>query len=102
MDVWSMGSVKIQKCSFAGPSFRQVVEGIQHKCDKEDVILFVGLARRIWMRRNEFVFGGSFASPQVLLQATIRTMEEYQLAQGLREPRATEAALLDSSVSGLG
>jgi hypothetical protein len=85
MDVWSLGSMKIQKCSFTGPSFRQVVIGIMQKCETEDVVLFVGLAKRIWMRRNDLVHGGLFASPQVLLQATIRTVEEYQLAQGLRD-----------------
>ena len=85
MDVWSLGSVKIHKCSFAGPSFRQVVVGIMQKCEAEDVVLFVGLVRRIWMRMNDLVFGGLFASPQVLLQTTIRTVEEYQLAQGLRD-----------------
>jgi hypothetical protein len=77
--------MKIQKCYFTGPSFRQVVVGIMQKCVAEDVVLFVGLAKRIWMRRNDLVFGGFFASQQVLLQATIRTVEEYHLAQGLRD-----------------
>jgi hypothetical protein len=63
MDVWSLGSARIQKCYFAGPNFQQVVEGIMHKCDTEDVVLFVGLARRILMQRNDLVFSGSFTSP---------------------------------------
>jgi hypothetical protein len=71
MDVWSLGSEKIQKSSFIGPSFKQVMEGIIHKCDPKEVVLFVGLARRIWKKRNDLVFEGSFASPQVLLQATL-------------------------------
>jgi ribonuclease HI len=85
VDVWSIGSAKLQKSSCSGKNFRQIVEDILEKSDQEDVILFAGIARRLWMRRNEVVFGGSLASPQALLQATHRTIEDYQLAQGLQE-----------------
>jgi hypothetical protein len=74
--------MKIQKCSFTGPSFRQVVIGKMQKCETEDVVLFVGLAKRIWMRRNDLVHGGLFASPQVLLQATIRNCGGIPIGTG--------------------
>jgi ribosomal protein L37AE/L43A len=37
MDVWSKGCPKIQKSSFVGPDFMQVVEGVFSKCSNEEV-----------------------------------------------------------------
>ena len=63
-DVWSICGRKIQKSCFDGPEFMEVVEGIFNKCEEEEINLFVGLARKIWVRRNEVVHGGSFTHPK--------------------------------------
>ena len=60
-------------------------EDLFHKCEQSDMIIVAGLARPIWLRRNDVVFGGSMSSPQVLLQLTLRAIDDFQLAQGLRE-----------------
>ena len=65
MSVWSKGCPKIQKSSFVGPDFMQVVEGVFSKCSNEEVEQFVGIIRRIWMRRNETLHAwGGFCSPE--------------------------------------
>jgi hypothetical protein len=46
---------KFQKSSFRGPKFIHVVEGMFNLCDEEEMRTFVGVVRRIWLRRNEVV-----------------------------------------------
>lgn len=77
MDVWSLCSVKFQKSSFQGPRFMQVVEGVFKKCTQEELQQFVGIARRIWLRRNEVVHGGGFTHPSVILQQSLRAIAEF-------------------------
>jgi hypothetical protein len=62
-DVWSMGPIKIQKSFFSSPDFMQIVEGIFGACTEEEMVQFVGLARRIWLRRNEVSTWGCFYTP---------------------------------------
>lgn len=83
MDVWSMGNKKPQKSVFLGPHFIQVVEGVFGKCSPDEVREFVGLARRIWMRRNEVVHGGLFTHPSVLLKLNNSALTEFQTANVL-------------------
>jgi hypothetical protein len=65
--VWSMGSVVLQKRNFPGPDFRQVVDGVFSICRQEDIALFVGLARRIWLRWNDVLHGGKLLQPGEIL-----------------------------------
>ena len=60
--------MKIQNSSFVRQSFRSVVEHLFQKCSLEEMVQFVGLARRIWMRRNGVVFGDQMTSPHTLVQ----------------------------------
>jgi hypothetical protein len=77
-DVWSMCERKIQKSHFAGPDFMEVVEGIFNKCEEEEINLFVGLARKIWFRKNEVVHEGSFTHPNVLAQQAKEVVAEFR------------------------
>lgn len=86
MDVWGMScGVKFLKCHFTGPGFLQVVEGMFRRCDQEEMAMFAGLARRVWMRRNEVLHGGKFSLPQLLIRLAARAREEYKDAQATRE-----------------
>jgi hypothetical protein len=80
MDVWSNGGSKFQKKSFSGPDFKQMVDGLIRSCSVEDMVLFVGLARRIWMRRNEVIHGGSFTHPDRIVSLTKQAIEDFNLA----------------------
>ncbi|XP_059450901.1 uncharacterized protein LOC132181678 [Corylus avellana] len=80
MDVWGEGDRKFQKSSLNGPQFVQVVERMFQVCNLDEMRLFVGLARRIWLRRNEVIHGGSFASPKELLIRTRGALLDFQQA----------------------
>ncbi|XP_059436512.1 uncharacterized protein LOC132169499 [Corylus avellana] len=81
MDLLSMGSKKFQKSYFLGPNFMQVIEGLFNKCDTEEMVQFSSLARRIWLRQNDIVYGGVLTHPRIVLQRTIKAIHEYTLAQ---------------------
>jgi hypothetical protein len=51
-DVWGTAGRVFQKSCFIGPDFIRVVEGMIRKCNPEEFLQFVGIARRIWLRRN--------------------------------------------------
>lgn len=77
-DVWSAGCTKFQKSSFEGPDFLQVVEAMFSKCDRLEFFQFVGIARRIWLRRNEVIHGGPFLHPSRIVQQATQAMEVFQ------------------------
>jgi ribonuclease HI len=77
-DAWGAGSVKFQKAVFDGPDFMKVVEGMFERCDENEFQIFVGIARRLWLRRNEVVHGGRFVHPNVVVQQTITAVRNYQ------------------------
>ena len=80
-----MGSIFLQKCHFSGPDFLQVMEGVFGSCGQEDIALFVGIARRIWLRRNEVLHGGKFLHPSELILQTRKAITEFQQAHVVGE-----------------
>jgi hypothetical protein len=62
-----------------------VLVGLFEKCTQEEMVQVTGIVRRIWLIRNEVVFGGSMSSPQGLMQTTLRAIDDFQLAQRLKE-----------------
>jgi hypothetical protein len=65
---WCAGCVKLQKSTINGSQFLQVVEEIFLTCDLQEIEQFVGMARRLWLRRNEFLHDGQFRHPNMLVQ----------------------------------
>lgn len=61
-------------------NFFQVVEDTFEQGDSEEIRLFVGIARRLWLRRNDVVYGGSLLHPSLLVQRAIVAREEYTQA----------------------
>jgi hypothetical protein len=47
------------------------------KCQLEELCLFAGIARRMWLRRNEVVHGGYFLHPTLLVQKVVHAAEEF-------------------------
>jgi hypothetical protein len=66
-DAWSVGCAKLQKRSTStyGLNFYQVVEDVLQRCSLEEIKLLVGIARRLWLRRSDVVFGGNFVHPNI-------------------------------------
>ena len=80
-----MASISLQKRQFLGPNFSQVVEGVFDSCGREDIALFVGLARHIWLRRNDVIHGGKFVHPGKIILQTRKATTEFQQAQVVGE-----------------
>jgi hypothetical protein len=79
-DVWSGSIKKFQKSSLDGPTFRGVVEEMFRMCDGDELHLFVSIARRVWLRRNEVIHGGLFTHPTVLVQQAKNAVLEFSTA----------------------
>jgi hypothetical protein len=57
------------------------VEGLLSKCSLEEIVQFVGLTRRIWMRRNEVIQGGIFTHLDKLVNMIAQVMDDFRKAQ---------------------
>jgi tryptophan synthase beta subunit len=68
----------------------KVVEGLFKKCDQEELLKFAGLARRIWLRRNDVIHGGKFSYPNTMWQQTLSSIQELALAH--KKEKHTEQA----------
>jgi len=92
-DVWGVCGRKIQKCSNAVNSFKEVVEMFFVLCSPEEVDFNVEIARRIWFRRNSVVHGGDFLHPNDVLSSATMAIGDYKGALEadifLREPEGT-------------
>jgi hypothetical protein len=80
-DVWGACSKKIQKCSIAAMDFTQMLGQLLVKMEKEDIEFLATVARRIWLRRNSFVFGGDFLPPNCLIKNATEAWEEFYAAE---------------------
>ena len=77
MDVWGVRSRLFQKTVVEDPNFFKVAEIFLQKGSEEDKLLFVRLARKLWFRRNNFVFNGLFHHPNELLKEVKNSMEDF-------------------------
>ncbi|XP_059441844.1 uncharacterized protein LOC132174168 [Corylus avellana] len=86
MDVWSVGGKKFQKKSSTGAvNFLQLVEEIFNQCGADEILQFSGTVRRVWLRRNEAVFEGTFVHPSILVQRTSTAVEEFAKANAVED-----------------
>jgi ribonuclease HI len=81
-DVWSAGMRIFQKSSFHNQQFLQIVEEMVERCTNEEIKQFSGISRRLWLRRNEVVYGGNFANPTAIVQVTVEAIAAFKAAQG--------------------
>ena len=67
-DVWGASSRVLQKLSHEGPSLLQVAEEVLLKYGKENLTTFIRTTRKIWFRRNVYVYGKEFIHPAKIIQ----------------------------------
>ena len=79
-DVWSLGNRALQKSAIYEGNFGEVFENLLRRCSQDEMVQVAGLARRIWLRRYDVVFGGKLTSPQSLLKRTDQVITDFKLA----------------------
>jgi hypothetical protein len=77
-DVWGGGSMIFQKCAFLGDTFMQLVEFCLDRLNSEEFSLMAVISRRIWLRRNKFIFESLFTHPRVVFNEAVSSLEEYR------------------------
>ncbi|XP_059442009.1 uncharacterized protein LOC132174357 [Corylus avellana] len=98
-DAWSVGRVKLQKkSSTTGQNFLQIVEEVFVQCDEEEIQQSVGIARRLWLRRNEVVHCGTLTHPNLLVQRTITAVEDFATANGVGDTQNSSSNALVQEV----
>jgi hypothetical protein len=67
LDVWGGGNSSFHKCNYDSVSFADLLENIMQQFRRDEVELFVVIARCIWLRRNSLVFEVKFKHPMMTL-----------------------------------
>jgi hypothetical protein len=70
--------VQFQKCSFMGDNFIQLVEYCIERFSSEDLDLKAVISRRIWLRRNQFIFDNIFTSPQTVFKEFMESLDDFR------------------------
>lgn len=79
-----MGCRKLQKMSSTGAtSFLRLVEEVFAYCDLEEIKQFAGIARRLWLRRNDVVHGKTLDHPTLIVQRTITAVADFSKANDM-------------------
>lgn len=66
-DVWSQCSKLIQKSALNADNFKGIFEAFNEVAKQDTIEEFAMIARKIWMRRNEFMFKGSSLHPSLVV-----------------------------------
>jgi hypothetical protein len=90
MNVWGVSGIKFQKSNYCGSDFLQVVEAMVDKCDKDEFVLFVGIARKIWYRRIMVVHDGEFLHQNSTVKEAFKSVEDFKRANLSETVRPTE------------
>jgi hypothetical protein len=80
-DVWSAYNSKIQKFPTMEMPFASIIAILAEKLDDEELQMVTVVARLIWLRRNNVVFGGAFMSPVHILETTVSQLENFNKAK---------------------
>lgn len=80
-DVWRGDYVKFQKACLEGPDWLRTIEHMLNKCTKEEFQGFVSIARKSWLRRNEFIHEGIFTHPDNLILSVKSHLREFHQSQ---------------------
>jgi hypothetical protein len=79
----AVGLRKLQKSSLGGPTFWHVMEEMCKTCTEEELRFFTRLARNLWFRRNDFLHGGPFMHPDILVQQVLMAMFDFSEANAM-------------------
>jgi hypothetical protein len=66
-DVWGASARFLQKSSFNGVDFLHFDGALYAKGGDEVLTLFLEIARRIWLRRNSWIYKGKFSHPDSII-----------------------------------
>ena len=70
----------MQKLVIAENDGLGLFEKLSAVLDDEALELAVVIARRLWLRRNSFVFGGTLSSPQQVVKGATELLSDFHLA----------------------
>lgn len=74
---------KVQKCSCRDEDFMATWTELSQKLRKKKLEGMAFIFRKLWQRRNRWVFENSFQSPSEVITAAITDREEYNLARSI-------------------
>jgi hypothetical protein len=85
-DAWCVSSRRLQKkSSLESKNFFQLVTDVFMHGDKDEIQTFVGIAHRLWFRRNDLMHGGPLTNPNVVVTCTAAAIEEFSHANNVGE-----------------
>jgi hypothetical protein len=83
-DVWLESTRKLQKSTSDEVDFFHLFAAMAEKLDPGELQMFSVIARELWLRRNNLVFGGALTAPSVVIKNAKEKVEAYEEAEAWR------------------
>jgi ribonuclease HI len=77
-DVWGNSGSVFQKYCYAGTNFKGLLAYCMERGTKEDLELMAVIARRIWLRRNAWLFERRFEHPNTVYYEASKVLLEFK------------------------
>jgi ribonuclease HI len=77
-DVWGCSSSSFQKFCFAGADFQSLFAYCMDRCTKDELDLMATTARRIWLRRNAWIFEQRFEHPDIVYNEAMKAWMAFK------------------------
>jgi hypothetical protein len=61
-----------------GDNFMQLLEYCIERFSSEDLDLMAVISRRIWLRRNPFIFDNIFTPPQTVFKESMKSLDDFR------------------------
>jgi hypothetical protein len=77
-DVWGCSSSCFQNFCYAGFTFQGLFAYCLERCTKDELELMATMARRIWLRRNAWIFEQRFEHPEVVFNEATKAWLDFK------------------------
>ncbi|KAF5475754.1 hypothetical protein F2P56_007529 [Juglans regia] len=79
-DVWAESNSPVKKWANEGVDFMSLWIKMINELKKEEIEWMAVVMRRIWLRRNRFIFENKFYSPKQVILMARECLEDYKIA----------------------
>jgi hypothetical protein len=86
--VWAESPRTIQKCAIEAKDFCSILKYLRDRLSQEDLELVAMIAQRLWTRRNQWVFEGTFVNPKCLISSVNDSLFVFRKANAPVKPTA--------------
>ncbi|XP_042976027.1 uncharacterized protein LOC122307281 [Carya illinoinensis] len=89
-DIWTEDGSRVQKWNRTETDFLKLWESLMQKLNIDELELMAVLFRKVWMRRNAFIFEKKTLCPKMVMRTATDSLLEFKKAQSFQNSHKQE------------